>query len=158
MQWLIEWFDKEISFAELRQREIERKELERINTLLKFQEARNAELIDELNTLGITLRAESIKLQAATSNPYRIRQRTWIGELVRGVDTENFSRWELVRTHDKISELVLQTNTLDITLRAESTKLLATTSHLYRIQQLTWWRRVVMAIFQPESLWRVDDK
>ena len=89
----------------------------------------------------------------------------------------------LVRAHDKISELEgvlrwekaysnglytgsvkLQTeiaalkdelDTLDITLRAESTKLVAVTQHLYRVQQLTWWQRVSLAIFQPESLWRV---
>ena len=55
----------------------------------------------------------------------------------------------------KIVALKDELDTLDITLRAESTKLLATTSHLYRVQQLTWWQRVAMAIFKPESLWRV---
>ena len=82
----------------------------------------------------------------------------------------------LVRAHEKISELEARHNadraylerktraivalkdeldTLDITLRAESTKLVSITRHLYRIQQLTWWQRVSLALFQPESLWRV---
>ena len=55
----------------------------------------------------------------------------------------------------KIGSLKNERDTLDITLRAESTKLIAVTQHLYRVQQLTWWQRVSLAIFQPESLWRV---
>ena len=55
----------------------------------------------------------------------------------------------------KIVALKDELDTLDTTLRAESTKLVSVTQHLYRVQQLTWWQRVAMAIFQPESLWRV---
>lgn len=64
----------------------------------------------------------------------------------------------LEKQQAEITALQDELDTLDITLRAESTKLLATTSHLYRVQQLTWRQRVLMAVYQPESLWRVDDK
>ena len=60
-----------------------------------------------------------------------------------------------VQQQSEIAALKDELDTLDTTLRAESTKLVAVTQHLYRLQQLTWGQRVAMAIFQPERLWHV---
>lgn len=73
---------------------------------------------------------------------------------LRKQDNQNLAN-RLTKQQSEIAALKDELDTLDITLRAESTKLVAVTQHLYRVQQLTWWQRVAMVIFQPESLWRV---
>ena len=83
--------------------------------------------------------------------------RKWVkGDVVqRDWHQEMLLQEKLQNQQTEIEALKDELDTLDITLRAESKRLLATTAHLYRVQRLTWWQRVSLAIFQPESLWRI---